>query len=112
MKKYRSKSALKHLVLTTILAGMCQHGAAQATETVATGLMGPAGLHIIGENLYVTETNENKISKIVLATETKTDQYAGGITLSSPTGLASIGNVLYIAVSGLVSLEGQVLQKT
>ncbi|GGD14937.1 hypothetical protein GCM10011368_16100 [Hyunsoonleella pacifica] len=67
-----------------------------AQTTVITGLNRPIGLVLNGNNLYISEIEGNKISKIDITatTPTATDVVTG---LNRPIGLALNGNDLYIA---------------
>ena len=82
-------------VLTTILFIGITNLNAQATDVV-TGLNKPYALVLNGNDLYISEFNGNKISKIDItdATPTAIVVVTG---LSSPTGLAISGNDLYIS---------------
>ena len=82
--------------LITILLLTSNSFYAQTATDVVTGLSGPFGLAFDGNDLYVSEFNGNKISKIDITTTTPTaTEVVTG--LNGPYGLAPNGNDLYVA---------------
>ena len=92
--------------VVTTLAGSGAPGAADGTGIAAT-FWGPAGITTDGINLYVVDTWNNNIRKIVIATGVVTTLAGSGVagaadgtgiaaTFNGPTGITTDGTNLYI----------------
>lgn len=90
---------MKYVSLLLVAIGFSVHTSqlhAQVLEDVVTGLNNPYGLLIIGNDLYFTEYNGDRISKIDLtAPEPVAEVIVTG--LDSPSRLLLIGNDLYFS---------------
>jgi hypothetical protein len=91
----------------TPIAGISSSGAADGAGSEAR-FNGPAGITTDGINLYVCDTNNNKIRKVSIATGTVTtiagtgtsgaiDGPGNGAAFSSPYGITTDGVNLYVA---------------
>jgi sugar lactone lactonase YvrE len=104
--------AISSGVVTTLAGG--NYGATDGAGTAAT-FYSPYGITTDGTNLYVADSNNNKIRKIVIATGVVSSftgiantQMASGAadgagssaTFNSPQGITSSGGNLYVADSG------------
>jgi len=99
----------------TTLAGSGTAGADEGTGIAAT-FNRPAGVATDGTNLYVADSGNNKIRKIVIATGVVSTLAGSGTagadegtgiaaTFSGPTGIASDGTNLYVADTGNVKIR-------
>lgn len=97
--------------VVTTLAGSGIGGAVDGTGTAAS-FSGPAGITTDGSNLYVADTINNKIRKIVIATGVVTTLAGSGSTGATdgtgtsasffyPQGITTDGNNLYLADTAL-----------
>jgi len=93
--------------VVTTLAGSTTSGSADGTGTAAS-FNGPAGVATDGTNLYVADTSNNMIRKIVVATGVVTivagsttsgsaDGVGAGASFSGPRDVATDGTNLYVA---------------
>ena len=106
-------NTIKQIVIATkavtTLAGNGSPGSADGTGTAAT-FSGPQGITTDGTNLYVADTGNNTIRKIVIATKAVTTLAGSGspgsdngtgaaASFSSPVGITTDGTNLYVADS-------------
>jgi hypothetical protein len=96
--------------VVTTLAGSGTAGAVDATGTAASFNL-PRGITTDGANLFITDLNNNKIRKIVIATGVVTTLAGSGTadavdatgtaaSFSSPNGITTDGTNLYVAATG------------
>ncbi|MDQ1362530.1 MAG: hypothetical protein QG652_390, partial [Pseudomonadota bacterium] len=92
--------------LVTTLAGSGTPGATDATGTAAS-FYGPKAITTDGANLYVADTNTNRIRKIVIGSKVVTtlagsaagsaDGTGTAASFNGPTGITTDGTHLYVA---------------
>jgi DNA-binding beta-propeller fold protein YncE len=91
----------------TTLAGSGNAGAVDATG-IAASFSGPSGISTDGTNLYVTDSGNNKIRKVVIAsgvvttfsgsgTAGRIDGTGASAAFNGPAGITSDGTNLYVA---------------
>jgi len=86
---------MKKTLLSLFLCLSAIIAIAQVTDFI-TGINGPSGLFIDGDDLYVSEYNIGQVSKINL-NENPPSKTSVMTNRSSPFGLVVIGNYLYVA---------------
>ncbi|MBF0289502.1 MAG: hypothetical protein HQM14_16945 [SAR324 cluster bacterium] len=96
--------------VVTTLAGSTSSGSTNATGTAAS-FYGPTALTIVGDSLYVADTLNHTIRKIVISSGVVTTLVGSGsagsangtgtaATFNQPTGITTDGTYLYVVDSG------------
>lgn len=85
--------------VTTLAGAAGTAGAADGSGAGAT-FNSPSGITTDGTNLYVSDTGNNSIRKVVIATGAVTTLVSGSAGLNSPYGLTTDGTNLYVADAG------------
>lgn len=85
--------------VTTLAGTAGTAGAADGSGTAAT-FDSPSGITTDGTNLYVSDTGNNSIRKVVIATGAVTTLVSSSAGLNAPYGLTTDGTNLYVADAG------------